>query len=253
MQLKVKGILSYPHLFQPRAVQQGDEPKYSASILIRKDDPQVAQIQQAVETEKANGFPSGFPANAKCAFKDGAVAYPEDPAMHNFYIISANAKADQRPALVDASLQPVVNPSDVYAGAVAWCAINFFSYSKQISKGVGCGLNGVMLTGEEGELGRLDGRPTVEQMFGGVGGAPTAAPQAAAPAPVAPQAPAPAAPVPQPPQPPAAPPAAPQYQMTAAANGVTREAYHAAGWTDELLITNGLMLPPGGVMPSFAQ
>jgi hypothetical protein len=30
--------------------------------------------------------------------------------------------------------------------------------------------------------------------------------------------------------------------MTAAANGVSREAYLAAGWTDAQLIANGLML-----------
>ena len=55
MQFKVKGILSYPHLFTPRSVNPGDDPKFSASILIRKDDPQVQQIQQIIDTEKANG------------------------------------------------------------------------------------------------------------------------------------------------------------------------------------------------------
>jgi hypothetical protein len=40
--------------------------------------------------------------------------------------------------------------------------------------------------------------------------------------------------------------------MTAAAGiGATYEAYIAAGWTDETLIANGMMLPPGGVPTSF--
>ena len=65
------------------------------------------------------------------------------------------------------------------------------------------------------------------------------APAAAAPAPVA-VAPAvgfaaPGAPV--------APPAAPARQMTAAANGITYEAYLASGWTDALLVQHGMMLP----------
>lgn len=52
-------------------------------------------------------------------------------------------------------------------------------------------------------------------------------------------------PVPQAPVAPMAPPpapAAPVRQMTAAANGVTYEAYVAAGWSDAQLVQNGLML-----------
>jgi hypothetical protein len=40
--------------------------------------------------------------------------------------------------------------------------------------------------------------------------------------------------------------------MTDKANGLTREQYHAAGWSDEQLVQHGIMLPPGGVAPSFA-
>ncbi len=43
-----------------------------------------------------------------------------------------------------------------------------------------------------------------------------------------------------PPAPPA-PPAAPQYTMLPSAQGATREALHAAGWTDETLIAHGHM------------
>lgn len=225
MQFKVKGILSYPHLFTPRSVNPGDEPKFSASILIRKDDPQVQQIQQIIDTEKANGWPNGFPHNGKQFMKDGAVQHPDRPEMHNYMIISANAKADSKPHVVDAQMNPVMNQADAYAGAIAWAAFNSFIYNQAVNKGVGCGLNGIMLTGEEGELGRLDGKPTVEGMFGDIaGGAPPAAPA----------------------------PAAPKHVMTDKANGLTREQYHQAGWSDEQLIQHGMMQPPGGVAPSFA-
>jgi hypothetical protein len=233
MQFKVKGILSYPHLFTPRSVNPGDDPKFSASILLRKGDPQIEQVKQIIATEKANGWPNGFPHNGKEFMKDGMLAFPNDANMHNYMIISSNAKADSKPHCVDAHMQPVMNQADAYAGAVVWAALNSFTYNQPVNKGVGCGLNGIMLTGEEGELGRLDGRPTVEGMFGDVAGG--AAPMAPA---------APAAPTP--------PPAAPVFQMTAAANGLTREQYHAAGWSDAQLIQNGLMVPPNGTAPSFA-
>ena len=74
----------------------------------------------------------------------------------------------------------------------------------------------------------------------------SATPVASAPLPAAPTAPAPS-PIPVVPntqfaQVPA-PPTPPVKQMTPAANGVTYEAYKAAGWNDQQLIDAGLMLP----------
>lgn len=230
-QFKVKGILSYPHLFQPRAVQPGDDPKYSVVVLIPDTDPQLAQILQVQEQEKANGFPSGFPATGKVFCKPST----EKPGYHQ---ISGGAKADRKPVVVDVNMQPVMDPGAAYAGSIAWVQFNTFTYNQPVNKGVSAGLNGVMLTGEEGALGRLDNRPTAEQMFADVvnGGTPAPAQQAA------PQAPTPAAP----PATPSAPPPAPvALQMTAKANGVTYEQYMATpGWTDEMLIEQGLAIKP---------
>lgn len=244
MQLTIKGILSFPHLHQPRAVNPNDPAKYSANLLIRKDDPALAQLQQAIEVEKQNGFPSGFPPNGKICLHDCAVSQPNNPELAGYMELRASSNADSKPLLVDTSTQPLMDPAQVYPGAVVWMAINTFSYNKPTSKGVAAGLNGVMVTGEEGPLGRLDSKPSAEQMFAGIGQAAPAAAPAAAPV---------AAPPPVPATPPPAAPAQPQYVMTAKANGATREAFHANGWTDEALIQNGYMELPGGVVPSFAQ
>lgn len=255
----LNGILLFPTLFQPKAVKdaQGNptgDPKFSASLLLPPTDPQLAALQQEVEQAKANTFPSGFPQkgdlcllpyDTKFAGKDYY-----DPRFSGWWVFSTTAKADDKPAVVDMQHQPVVDSSIVCSGAMVWLNAGISGYTKGTG-GVGGWLNGIMATGELCEHGRLDGKPSVDQMFANVGNA-TAAP-------AAPQAPStvaapPAPPVapPAPPAPPAAPPAPPQYQMTAAANGATREQMHAAGWTDETLIANGMMLPPNGVTPSFA-
>lgn len=49
--------------------------------------------------------------------------------------------------------------------------------------------------------------------------------------------------VPTPPPPAPVVPVPAAKQMTPAANGITYEAYKASGWTDEMLVSNGLMLP----------
>ena len=233
MNFKVKGILSYPHLFQPRAVQQGDEPKYSVTVLIKDNDPQLAEIQRILEQEKANGFPSGFPENGHVFLKP-AKDYP------GWHQVSGNAKADSKPHLVDAAMQPIMDQSKVYAGTVAWVQFNTFVYNQTVNKGVSAGLNGVMMTGEEGELGRIDGKPTVESMFGDLANAAPPQQPAAPAAPVAPVAPAaPAAPVA-----PVAPVAPAQLIMTVAANGMTYQQYKDAGWTDEQMIAQGVAQKP---------
>jgi hypothetical protein len=160
-----------------------------------------------------------------------------DPRFTGWFVFSCTAKEDDKPAVVDMQHQPVIDASIVCSGSVVWINAGLSGYTKGTG-GVGGWLNGVMATGEIGEFGRLDGKPNVDQMFANVDGASAAPPSVPA--------------APTPPVPPSAPPAAPQYQMTAAANGATRDAMIAAGWTDELLISNGMMLPPGGVVTSFA-
>ena len=66
--------------------------------------------------------------------------------------------------------------------------------------------------------------------------APPMAPAATPPAPVA------VAPNPAFLAPPAPPPAGPTYVMTAKAQGQTREAWNAAGWSDALLLQHGMMV-----------
>lgn len=221
----VKGILSYPHLFTPRSVEEGKDPKYSTNILIRGTDPQLQSILALLEQEKNNGFPSGFPANGK-VFCKPSEDYP------GWYQIAGNADHRQRPAVVDENYTPIADPARVYAGLVAHVSFNTFTYNKPVNKGVGAGLNGVMITNETGELGRIDGRPTVEKMFAGVGTAPVGM---AAPAPMMapPVAPAPIAP----------PPVAPVRTMTPKAAGATYESFISNGWNDTMLIEHGYMMP----------
>lgn len=232
----IKGILSYPHLFVPRAVDANSAPRYSVNVLLPIGDPQLVQIQAEIEQSKLTGFPQGFPPTAR-------VCLVPDDKIQGYMRLSTASSAENKPSVVDMNRQPIIDPSLVFAGAVAYVAVRIRPYTKP-QKGIQAALNGVMITGETGALGRIDGRPTVDQMFSAIpAGAPGAAgvpmfggpPVTAAPPPPAAPA-APAAPVAT----------APTYIMTPAAKGATREAMLAAGWTDDLLIQHGMMLPPGG-------
>jgi len=245
----VKGIISFPALFTPKLAKGATEPKFGVTVLLPPGDPQIAAIQAEVEAAKANSFPSGYtgadecfgPYDTKYAGKDYY-----DQRFSGYFVFSCSAKQDDRPSVVDPTYQQIVDPSQVFSGMVAYVNAGISGYTKG-KGGIGGWLNGVMTTTEEAPMGRLDNKPTVEQMFASVTGAPaahTAANGAVVTHPgVANVAPAPAAPPPPAPnQTPATP--AP-LQMTAKANGVTLEAYLATpGWTEQILIDQGLAIRP---------
>lgn len=244
--MQIKGILSFPALFTAKTPQGSNEAKFSCAILIAPNDPQIAAINAAVETSSRDTFPSGFPAKGDKCFSTYDEKYRGkeyyDPKFSGYWVFTCTAKEADKPAVVNAQLQPIMDPSKVFPGAVVWVNAGISGYTKGTG-GVGGWLNGVMVTDEEPPMGRLDNKPSVEQMFANLGAA--SAPHVSASGVVV-NAPVPPAPLAPPP-----PAAGPQYVMTAAANGLTRDAYIASGWTDALLIQRGMMLPPNGVSPSF--
>lgn len=234
--IKVKGIISFPILFSPKVAKGATEPKYGVTVLLPPNDPQIKTLQEEVKTAKLNNFPSGYTGADEC-FGEYDEKYKSkdyyDNRFSSWWVLTCSAKEHDKPAVVDSSLLPITDPGEVYSGMIAWVNLNISGYTKG-KGGIGGWLNGVMITSEESQFGRLDGKPTVEQMFANIdqtNSSPTP----------------PAAVVPPPPP---APPTA-QKQLTEKAQGQTYESLIAAGWTDATLIENGLMLPPGGVMPSF--
>lgn len=244
----IKGILSFPAIFTPKTAKGAEEPKYSATVLIAATDPQLAALQAEVEAAKADAFPSGY-TGADCCLTPYDTKYAGkdyyDLRFTGWWVFSCSAKADGRPAVVDANRMPVVDPAAVYSGMVVYLNAGISGYTKGRG-GIGGWLNGVLLTDEEPPMGRLDNKPSVEQMFANVpgGAAPQAAPAASALVPPAPN----AAPVPPAPPAPAASAAPVALQMTAKANGATLETFLAdPAWNEELLIQHGY-----AIRPSFA-
>jgi hypothetical protein len=215
-----KGILSFPTIFTPKIATGATDAKFNLSLLIRPDDPQVAALKAEIEAAKLASFPNGYTGTDEC-FQPYDTKYANkdyyDSRFSGWWVLSCSAKSDDKPSVVDEAMQPIIDPSAVYSGMLANVHMGISGYIKGRG-GIGGWLNGVQILDVEPPMGRLDGKPSVEAMFGG---ASTAPPAATAPA---------ATPV-----------------MTAAANGVTYDAHIAAGWTDEKLIAAGL-----AIAPSFA-
>ncbi len=166
--------LSYVHLFKPYAFQQGQEEKYSVTVLVPKTDVETkARIDAAIEAAKQRGTADKW--NGVCPpvlpvpVHDGDGVRPSDgmpfgDECRGHWVFTASAKADYPPEVVDANGNPIINHSEVYSGMYGRVCVNFFPYAFGGKKGIGCGLGPVMKMRDGEVLG--GGRVSAAQAFG---------------------------------------------------------------------------------------
>lgn len=273
MNIKVKGIIRYPHLITPSAAKGSDSLNYSVQLLIHKSDLQCPIITKAMNEVTANAYPNGIPKNFNNCWKDLAIEDPNNEALKDYMSLKASTKVGQiLPSIVDEKMQPLLDPSvdSTAAGFIGYVVGSIATYNKG-SVGVKMYLNLTLVTSTFGEipLENISSKPSIEEMLTNAVDmtvnnqtspmstqAPMPPMPAAAPPMPTPAMPPTAPPIPTPAMPPAAAPIPPlppiQYQMTEKANGASRDVFISNGWTDEMLIAQGYMQPPNGVTPSFA-
>ena len=158
---------SYVHVFAPHANAEGQEPKYSVSIIIdKRDTATLNRIRAAIEEAKMNGkekWGGKVPTNLKMPLHDGDLEREGDPAYKNSYYCSCTSK--RKPGVVDKDLNPIIDPDEVYSGCYGRAALNLYPFNAAGTKGVAVGLNHIQKL-EDGE--RLGGSGiSVEAAFGG--------------------------------------------------------------------------------------
>lgn len=188
--------LSYAYLTTPRAVQQGQEAKYSVTLLIPKTDTATkanidSSIEAAAQDAQGKQWNGIRPPVLPVPIHDGdgvrENGTPFGPECRGCWVMPASTK--NKPQVVHQSdVSTELAPQDIYSGMYARVTVNFFGYLNAGKKGVGCGLGNVMKT-RDGEP--LAGGASAASDFAEVGNT-IAAPQYAPPA----QGYAPAAPAP---------------------------------------------------------
>lgn len=158
---------SYVHVFEPTAMAEGQDPKYSVSIIISKDDTEtIAAIKAAVEEAKKdykaklvdkNGK---VPANIKLPLRDGDVDRSDSPEYENSYFITASSY--RKPGVIDKKRMPLTTDDEFYSGCYGKASIVFYGFSAAGNKGIACGLNNILKL-EDGE--RLSGGTSAAEDF----------------------------------------------------------------------------------------
>ena len=137
--------LSYEHVWEPASVN-GSNPKYSVSLIIPKSDTKtIAAINQAIDNAIRDGaakFGGKIPPKGalKLPLRDGDTER-EDEAYRDAYFINANRTT--APQIVDRSVQPILDRSEVYSGCDARVSINFYAFNSNGNRGIACGLGNI--------------------------------------------------------------------------------------------------------------
>ena len=138
--------LSYANVWEPKSINGGAE-KFSVSLIIPKADIKtLGAIQKAIDAaiEEGRGkFGGKIPSKAalKLPLRDGDIDRPDDEAYANCYFVNANSSS--APEIVDMSLNPVLNRSEVYSGVYARVSINFYAFNSNGNRGIACGLGNI--------------------------------------------------------------------------------------------------------------
>lgn len=175
------GLLSYPHLFVARPAAPGAEPRYSCALLFDKSaqaDPAFLELRKAIAAAIDDKWGAGKSRDK--AFMDGirsplrrtqskkTKGYEE--MVDGVYI---QPWSKDRPGVVDARLQEITVPGDIWPGQMARATVRAFGYEVSGNRGVSFNLNNIQICRTDGP--RLDDRRKAADEFDLYGDSPVGA------------------------------------------------------------------------------
>lgn len=166
--LVITGVVrwSYLQVWEPKAIKEGDKPKYSVQLVIPKSDKTtIAKITKAYEIAREQGkstkWNGSIPAQVKLPLRDGDIEKPNDAVLKGCYFMAASS--DTQPNVIDIHNNKIFDQTSVYSGCYGRASINLYPYNfNNMNKGVAVGLNNLQFV-KDGEP--LGGRNTAEYDF----------------------------------------------------------------------------------------
>lgn len=163
---------SYPSVFKPKENTLNGKQEYSVVALFSKDADLsgLKKAAQAVIEEKWGKDKKKWPPNLRSPFRDQAERAKIDevtgkkvlPAGYEEGAIFLTIKSQNRPGVVDANVQDIIDESDFYAGCYARATVHAYAYDQKGNRGVSFGLANIQKT-KDGDP--LSGRARAQDDF----------------------------------------------------------------------------------------
>ena len=167
-----EATLSYLNIFEPRAMSEKDEPKYSVTLIF----PQGTDLSE-MKSAIARVLEDKWGSKTKGMLQAGALktpfrSDPDDVAGKGYPLGSTfvNARTLNAPGVVtiyadpnnDGKPLPLTDRSKAYAGVVARVTLDAYAYDTAGNRGATFGLGNIQIL-RDGD--RLDGRAPAEDEF----------------------------------------------------------------------------------------
>lgn len=170
--------LAFPNLWEPTTVAGEGKPRYSATLLIPADHPQIAEIEaaqtavaQAKWNAKAPAIVKGLAKQDKLALHDGDTKSKYDGFPGNFFI-SAAAQENAAPTVIDRDRSPLSAKSGrPYAGCMVNASIELWAQDNNYGQRVNAQLRGIQFfaDGDSFSAGRPADSDEFEEVTEGAG------------------------------------------------------------------------------------
>lgn len=131
--------VSFPCLSQARKANDQAEPKFSVSMLFAKG-ADLSALKKAAEVAVKEKWGDKIPKKLKTPFLNQG-DYDLEGYEDGCILIRASSK--QKPGVVDRSVQPILEESEVYPGCYARATVRPFTYDVNGNCGVSFGLQNV--------------------------------------------------------------------------------------------------------------
>ena len=139
--------VSFPNVFHPKAVQEGQEPKYSIAMLF-DNDADLSEMKRAAKKALVAKWGKNPPKNLRSPFRNGEEKKQFEGYDENVTFVTASSK--QKPGLVDQNLKDIIDQEEFYAGCYARATLLAFPYDTMGNKGISFLLSNIQKL-EEGE------------------------------------------------------------------------------------------------------
>jgi hypothetical protein len=149
MKIKLNNVrLAFPALFEAKAVNAGDKPAFSATLILPKDHPAIPELQKAIVAvakekwgEKHVAMLTELKAKDKLALHDGDGKARFAGFAGNLYI---SARNEARPLVLDENKSPVTAADGkVYGGCYVNAVVDVWAQDNSYGKRVNTSLSGV--------------------------------------------------------------------------------------------------------------
>lgn len=140
-------------------------------IIPKSDTVTIEKINKAIKAAYDEGL-SKLKGNSKVApdledikipLRDGDKERKGDEAYKNCWFLNANST--NKPRVVDAAVNDIIDTSELYSGIKGRAYINFYAFNSNGSRGIAVGLNGLQKLSDGTPLG---GRKNVADVFAAI-------------------------------------------------------------------------------------